>query len=67
MAETHIETFATSVGLSWALAVCTESTFSDSGGLYMSLWSVASTTIQTGNGDKNTQPTAMNSMVMTKE
>ena len=67
VAETHIETFATSVGLSWALTVGTESTFSDSGDLYMNLWSVTSTTIQTGNGDKNTQPTAINSMVMTKE
>ena len=38
-----------------------------SGSLYMNLWSVTSTTIETGNGDKNTQPTAMDSMVMTKE
>ena len=67
VAETHIETFATNVGLSWALTVGTESSFSDSGSLYMNLWSVTSTTIETGNGDKNTQPTAMDSMVMTKE
>ena len=38
-----------------------------SGSLYMNLWSVTSTTIETGDGDKNTQPTAMDSMVMTKE
>ena len=67
VAETHIETFATNVGLSWALTVGTESSFSDSGSLYMNLWSVTSTTIETGNGDKYTQPTAMDSMVMTKE
>ena len=67
VAETHIETFATNAGLSWALTVGTESSFSDSGSLYMNLWSVTSTTIETGNGDKNTQPTAMDSMVMTKE
>ena len=67
VAETHIETFATNVGLSWALTVGTESSFSDSGSLYMNLWSVTSTTIETGDGDKDTQPTAMDSMVMTKE
>ena len=67
VAETHIETFATNVGLSWALTVGTESSFSDSGSLYMNLWSVTSTTIETGDGDKVTQPTAMDSMVMTKE
>ena len=66
VAETHIETFATNVGLSWALTVGTESSFSDSGSLYMNLWSVTSTTITTGDGDKDTQPTAMDSMVMTK-
>ena len=38
-----------------------------SGSLYMNLWSVTSTTIETGDGDKDTQPTAMDSMVMTKE
>ena len=67
VAETHIETYATNVGLSWALTVGTESSFSDSGSLYMNLWSVTSTTIETGDGDKDTQPTAMDSMVMTKE
>ena len=38
-----------------------------SGSLYMNLWSVTSTTIETGEEDKSTQPTAMDSMVMTKE
>ena len=67
VAETHIETFATNAGQSWALTVGTESTFSDSGDLYMNLFLVTSTTITTGDGDKDTQPTAMDSMVMTKE
>jgi hypothetical protein len=67
VAETFIETFATNAGQSWALTVGTESTFSDSGDLYMNLFLVTSTTITTGDGDKNTQPTAMDSMVMTKE
>ena len=66
VAETHIETFATNAGLSWALTVGTESSFSDSGYLYMNLFLVTSTTITTGDGDKDTQPTAMDSMVMTK-
>ena len=38
-----------------------------SGNLYMNLWSVTSTTIETGEEDRSTQPTAMDSMVMTKE
>ena len=67
VAETHIESFATSVGQSWPLTAGTESSFSDSGSLYMNLWSVTSTTIETGEEDRSTQPTAMDSMVMTKE
>ena len=38
-----------------------------SGNLYMNLWSVTSTTIETGEEDRSTQPPAMDSMVMTKE
>ena len=66
VAETHIETYATNLGLSWPLTVGTESSFSDSGQTYMNLFLVTSTTITTGDGDKNTHPTAMDSMVMTK-
>ena len=66
VAETEIEAFATSAGQTWALTVDTESSFSDSGELYMNLFLVTSTTITTGDGDKDTQPTAMDSMVMTK-
>ena len=66
VAETEIEAFATSSGQSWSTTVDTESTHSDSGALYMNLFLVTSTTITTGDGDKDTQPTAMDSMVMTK-
>ena len=38
-----------------------------SGSLYMNLWSVTSTTIESGEEDKSTQPTALDSMVMTKQ
>ena len=38
-----------------------------SGSLYMNLWSVTSTTIQTGEDDEDTYPTEMDSMVMTKQ
>ena len=66
VAESHIETFATNVGQSWPLTVGTESSFSDSGHTYLNLFNVTSTTITTGDADKVTQPTAMDSMVMTK-
>ena len=66
VAETEIEAFATSAGQSWALTVDTETTHGDSGSSYMNLFLVTSTTITTGDGDKDTQPTAMDSMVMTK-
>ena len=49
------------------LTVGEEFSTAGSGNLYMNLWSVTSTTIETGDGDKDTQPTAMDSMVMTKE
>ena len=66
VAETEIEAFATSAGQTWALTVDTESTHGDSGDSYMSLFLVTSTTIQTADSDKTTQPTAVDSMVMTK-
>ena len=66
VAETEIEAFATSAGQSWALTVDTETTHGDSGSSYMNLFLVTSTTITTADGDKTTQPTALDSMVMTK-
>jgi hypothetical protein len=48
--------------------VGTEHSISGSGNTYKNVWSVTSTTIQTGEEEDNgTQPTEMDSMVMTKE
>ena len=49
------------------LTVGEEFSTAGSGNLYMNLWSVTSTTIQTGEDDEDTQPTEMDSMVMTKQ
>ena len=50
------------------LTVGEEFSTAGSGNLYMNLWSVTSTTYQQGQElDNGTQPTAMDSMVMTKE
>ena len=49
------------------LTVGEEFSTAGSGNLYMNLWSVTSTTIQTGEEDRSTQPTVIDSMVMTKE
>ena len=49
------------------LTVGEEFSTAGSGNLYMNLWSVTSTTIETGEEDRSTHPTAMDSMVMTKE
>ena len=49
------------------LTVGEEFSTAGSGNLYMNLWSVTSTTIETGEEDRSTQPTVIDSMVMTKE
>ena len=66
VAETEVEAFATNAGQSWALTVDTESTHTDSGALYLNLFLVTSTTITTADSDRSTQPTAVDSMLMTK-
>ena len=66
VAKSHWDTFASSVGLSVTFTVGSETSITDSGSTYMNLFNVTSTTIKTGNGDSNTQPTAVDSMVMTK-
>ena len=66
VAKSHLDTFASSVGLSVTFTVGSETSITDSGSTYMNLFNVTSTTIKTGNGDSNTQPTAVDSMVMTK-
>jgi hypothetical protein len=66
VAKSQWDTFASSVGLSVTFTVGSETSITDSGSTYMNLFNVTSTTIKTGNGDSNTQPTAVDSMVMTK-
>jgi len=68
VAETHLEAFLlTATGSAVDLTVGTEHSMSGSGNTYKNVWSVTSTTIQKGEElDNGTQPTAMDSMVMTK-
>ena len=68
VAETHLEAFLlAATGSAVDLTVGTEHSTSGSGNLKKNLWSVTSTTIQTGEDDEDTYPTEMDSMVMTKE
>ena len=69
VAETHLEAFLlTATGSAVDLTVGTEHSMSGSGNTYKNVWSVTSTTIQTGEEEDNgTQPTEMDSMVMTKQ
>ena len=69
VAETHLEAFLlAATGSAVDLTVGTEHSMSGSGNSYKNVWSVTSTTIQTGEEEDNgTQPTEMDSMVMTKE
>jgi len=69
VAETHLEAFLlAATGSAVDLTVGTEHSMSGSGNTYKNVWSVTSTTIQTGEEqDNGTQPTEMDSMVMTKE
>ena len=69
VAETHLEAFIlAATGSAVDLTVGTEHSMSGSGNTYKNVWSVTSTTIQTGEEEDNgTQPTEIDSMVMTKE
>ena len=69
VAETHLEAFLlAATGSAVDLTVGTEHSMSGSGNTYKNVWSVTSTTIQTGEEEDNgTQPTEMDSMTMTKE
>ena len=68
VAETHLEAYLlAATGSAVALTVGTEISISGSGNLKKNLWSVTSTTIQTGEDDEDTYPTEMDSMVMTKQ
>ena len=69
VAETHLEAFIlAATGSAVDLTVGTEYSLSGSGNSYKNVWSVTSTTFQQGEEEDNgTQPTEIDSMVMTKE
>ena len=57
----------TNQGTAVDLVVGTEYSMSSNGNIYMNLYSVTSTTVQTGDDSSSTQPTAMDTLVMTKQ
>ena len=68
VAETHLEAYLlAATGSAVDLTVGTEYSMSGSGSSYKNLWSVTSTTYQAGDEDRDTYPTEMDSMVMTKQ
>ena len=73
VAETYWENYLSTNGITKQgvgaidLVVGTEYDVGSSGNLYMNLYSVTSTTVQTGDDDRSTQPTEMDSWVMTKQ
>ena len=69
VAETHFEAFLlTATGSAVDLTVGTEHSLSGSSDTNKNVWSVTSTTFQQGEeSDNGTQPTEIDSMVMTKE
>ena len=66
-AETFWEALYTAAGVSVDLTVGTELSGSGSGKNELNLFSVTSTTVQHGDYDNTTQPTAMDTQVMTKQ
>ena len=57
----------TNQGTAVDLVVGTEYSMSSNGNLYMNLYSVTSTTVQTGDDSSSTQPTAMDTLEMAKQ
>ena len=66
-AETWWEARYTAAGVSIDLTVDTELSGTGSGKNYLNLFNVTSTTVTIGEDDNETQPTAMDSEVMTKQ
>ena len=68
VAKSHMETFASSAGISLAFTVGNETSIIDNGDTKYNLVSVTSTTVQTGNSSDNATPTSTDdgSMPMTK-
>ena len=68
VAETHLEAFLlAATGSAVDLTVGTELSGTGSGKNELNLFSVTSTTVQIGDDDNETYPTAMDSQVMTKQ
>ena len=66
--ETYFSTYGiTNQGTAIDLSAGIEYSMSGNTSLYMNLYSVTSTTVQTGDDSSSTQPTAMDSLVMTKQ
>ena len=57
----------TNQGTAIDLSAGIEYSMSSNGNIYMNLYSVTSTTVQTGDDSSSTQPTAMDSAVMIKQ
>ena len=68
VAKSHMETFASSAGISLAFTVGNETSIIDNGDTKYNLVSVTSTTVQTGNSSDNATPTSLDdgSMPMAK-
>ena len=66
--ETYFSTYGiTNQGTAIDLSAGIEYSMSSNGNIYMNLYSVTSTTVQTGDDSSSTQPTAMDSAVMIKQ
>ena len=66
--ETYFSTYGiTNQGTAIDLSAGIEYSMSGNTSLYMNLYSVTSTTVQTGDDSSSTQPTAMDSAVMIKQ
>ena len=66
--ETYFATYGiTNQGTAIDLSAGIEYSMSGNTSLYMNLYSVTSTTVQTGDDSSSTQPTAMDTKVMTKQ
>ena len=66
--ETYFATYGiTNQGTAIDLSAGIEYSMSSNGNIYMNLYSVTSTTVQTGDDSSSTQPTAMDTLVMTKQ
>ena len=66
--ETYFATYGiTNQGTAVDLSAGIEYSMGGNGNIYMNLYSVTSTTVQTGDDSSSTQPTAMDTLVMTKQ